>query len=246
MRATGFASLVALAVLSACGSDAPAGLQPTGRIRFVNLIALGQLQPVNATLDGRAFGAFIPFGGSSPLWLPPPRTANYMAVRAGDHSLVLKWSSDTATVVGFYELTVGESEERTYYATGGGGFTLEETQDDNTPPQPGSLRLRVVNMSVVAGPVDVFVTSPTADLVTATANVVGVFPRTASDYFALAPGTYRVRAVRAGVAPASRATNVVMNLNDQLWERGGRSIVVADLTSSTGVTFPTGLVLSDQ
>jgi hypothetical protein len=240
-----FCVLVAAAFLSACGRDPPTESGSTGRIRFVNLLADGQA--VNARFDDQPFGRAIPFGGSSPLWLPPPGTANYLAVAPGGHSIILTRSADPTIVVGLFTVHAEASEDRTVYATGIGGFTLRETIDDNTPPTPGTIRVRVVNFSSGAGPVDVFLTEQTTDLATATPVATNVIPGLSSSYFSVTPGTYRIRAVVAGVAPSARTgANVVVNLTEQSWASGGRTVVIAESTLANGFLVPRGTVLADQ
>lgn len=238
-------SVVGLGILSAaCGTDAPAGPAAIGRFRFVNLIQDGSKQPVNAILGGAPFGSAMPFGASSPFWVTS--MVNYAPVSAGDHSLVLKHSLDTSVVVGFYTVNVPATRNVTAYATGGGGFSIQVTFDENPPPEPGTIILRIVNVSVAAGPVDVFLTAQTADLAAASPSVTNVGYEDVTPYFTIAAGTYRVRAVRAGVAPTERTgLNVVANINQDTWTSGGRTIVIAD-NSAGGVTFATARTLIDQ
>jgi hypothetical protein len=233
-----------LAILAAACSDTPPQPVTEARVRFVNLIADGLLQPVNVFLDGEPFGTRLPYGASSPFWRPPPHTANYAGVTSGEHEIVLQKSSDSATIA-LYSFTIAAGEDKTLYATGSGGLFARETVDDNTAPVPGTIRLRVVNLSFAAGTVDLFITSQTGDLATATPVITGITVAEPSAYFTVTPGTWRVRAVRTGVAPSARATNVVVNLNDQLWERGARTILIADITGGFG-SASTGTVLLDQ
>ena len=239
--------LIGLVVLSAaCVSDTTAGLAGTGRFRFVNLISDPSKQPVSANLGGAPFGSAMPFGTSSPAWVTSPLTVNYAPLSAGDRSLVLKHSADTGVVVGVYTVTIPASRDLTAYATGGGGFSIQVTLDDNPPPQPGAIRLRIVNLSVAAGTVDLFFTAQTADLAAATPSVTNVGFEDVSEYFTIEAGTYRVRAVRSGVAPSERTgLNIVANINQDTWTSGGRTIVIAD-NSSAGVTFATARTLTDQ
>lgn len=233
-----------LAILAAACSDTPPQPVTEARVRFVNLIADGLLQPVNVFLDGRPFGRQLPYGASSPFWLPPPSTANYAGVKSGEHEIVVQKSSDSTTIA-LYSFDIATGEDKTLYATGSGGLFARETVDDNTAPVPGTIRLRVVNLSFAAGSVDLFITPQTGDLATATPIMTDITVAAPSAYFTIAPGTWRVRAVRTGVAPSARATNVVVNLNDQLWERGARTILIADITGGFG-SASTGSVLLDQ
>jgi hypothetical protein len=237
-------SLLWVATLAAACGDTPPLAPSVGELRFVNLLADGTAQPIEVFLDGAPFGKSLPFGASSPLWLPPPLTANYARIPSGEHSIVVRRSRDSI-VIALYDFDLAVGETRTLYATGGGGLFPMETVDDNAAPEPGTIRLRVVNLSFSAGTVDLFLTTQTADLATAVPVMTGTSVGGSSAYFSVSPGTYRVRAVRTGVAPSARSTNVVMNLNDQIWERGARTILIGDVTGGFG-SFSAGVILSDQ
>jgi hypothetical protein len=237
--------ILGFAVLPACDNSPSAAPQPTSRVRFVNLISDPGKQPVDAFLDDRPFGRFMPFGASSPFWLPPPHTANYLPIDGGDHALVLTKSTDANVVVGVYDFTIEPAQDRSLYATGSGGFILRETVDDNTPPTPGSIRLRFVNLSETSGSLDLFITTQNADLTVATPVVTGVSMLASSAYFSTPPGSWHVRVVRSGVAAGARSANVVVSLTEQVWERGARTIVIADANVGPGIS-PRGVVLLDQ
>jgi hypothetical protein len=100
-------------------------------------------------------------------------------------------------------------------------------------------------MSPSGGALDVFVTAPNADLSTATPTATNLAYQAASPYVVFPPGTYQVRAVPAGTAPASRATSVVVTLNNVALASGtGRTVVIAD--RAAGGTPLTAFVLSDR
>jgi hypothetical protein len=91
--------------------------------------------------------------------------------------------------------------------------------------------MRIVNMSPTAGAVDVFVTAAGADLSTATPRVSGLAYQAASSYFTVAPGSYVIRAVPAGTAPASRNASVTVTSATQ----AAPTIAFAGGTGRTGV-----------
>jgi Domain of unknown function (DUF4397) len=66
-------------------------------------------------------------------------------------------------------------------------------------------------MSPTGGALDFFVTAPNADLSTATPTAANLAYHGESQYVNLAAGTYQIRAVPAGTAPALRSTSVVIN-----------------------------------
>ena len=237
--------------LLACGTkDAPGPLVsgPQGRARFVNLVTDPARVPVNAILETLPWGVNLGYGGGTPSSLPAPATANYSAVLAGNRTLVVKRTADTANTLGTFTLTVTANQDRTVYAiggTGGGAVTTAETVDDNTAPPSGQAKLRVTHMSSTMGAVDVFITAAGADLAGATPVASGLAYKSASAYVNVAPGSYVVRFVPAGTAAANRNASVVLTSATTAVVAGnGRTFVARDAASGAG---PLGVtVLTDQ
>lgn len=242
----------AVVLTAACGTeDAADPLQPTGpvgRIRFVNLITDPSRNPVNAILEGIPFGVNLAYTGTTPASLPAPSTAFYSAILAGNRTLVLKKTADTTVTVATLNVDITADNDYTVYATGGAGgaavtgFTMG---DVNTAIPTGQARVRVVNMSPNAGPVDVFITAANADLATATPAATNLAQRTAFPGLNVPPGTYQIRTVPAGTAPAARAAAVNSSITPPALAAGvGRTIVIAD--SPTGGAPLRSFALSDQ
>lgn len=255
LKRAAFSMILPLA--AACGTqDNPSPFEPTepvGRVRLVNLITDAPRSVVNASLAGVVFTVNLGNGGAAPANLPAPSTATYSPVYAGNREFVLKRTADTTVVVATLGFTVGADEDRTVYAIGGAGgsaVTSAITTDLNPVPVPGETRLRVVNMSTNAGTVDVFVTAAGANLATATPQATGLAPRMASGYFTVTPGTYVIRFVPAGTAPASRAAVAVTAATATatgvpvFTSATARTIVIAD--APNGTTPIRGIVLNDR
>jgi len=234
-RRLAFITVVAL-VAAACGTEdaadplSPSG--PAGRIRFVNLITDPGRNPVNAILEGVPFGVNLGYTGSTPSSLPAPSTANYSPVLDGPRTILLKKTADTTVTVGTLAVTITANNDYTVFATGGtagGAVTAFTTGDVNTAPAAGQARIRVVNMSPTAGAVDVFITAANANLATATPVATALANRAIFAGASLAPGTYQIRTVPAGTAPAARAAAVNTTLSDVVVAAGnGRTVIIAD------------------
>jgi hypothetical protein len=233
------AALGALAVFAiACGTtEAPGPLEPSGpvaRVRFVNVITDNR-GPVNAILEGLPFGVNLAYTQSAPITLAAPSTAPYAAVLAGSRTFVVKRTADTTSTVASLPFTSVANQDQTVYAVGGANSTAVTalvTDDVNTAVAAGQGRIRFVQLSPTAGAVDVFITAVGADLAAATPTFTSVAYRGASAYVNVPAGTYQVRAVPAGTAPANRAANVSINLASQVLASGNaRTIVAADNTS---------------
>jgi len=246
------ALLACTTVAVACGTkDAAGPLAPTGgqgRVRFVNVITDTTRGRVNAILERVPFGVNLIYTQSTPSTLPAPATALYSPILSGSRSLVLKRTADTNTTVATITFTVSDNKDRTVYSIGGAaGTTVGSyiTDDDNTLPASGQARVRVVHLSPSAGAVDVFVTAVGADLATATPTLSGAVFQSASAYLAVPAGTYQVRVVPAGTAPAARAAAVAINVASLALVAGtGRTIVAAD--NNIGGAPLRAFVLSDQ
>lgn len=229
-----------LAVSAACGTkEAPGPLEPsgpTGRVRFVNLITDPARLPVNAILENVPFGVNLGYGGTTPSSLPSPATANYSPILVGDRSLVLQKTADPSVTVATLTFTIAQDQDQTVYATGGtggGAVTGFMTTDPRPAPGAGQVAVRIVNMSPTGGALDFFVTAPNADLSTVSPTVANLALHGESVYVNLAAGTYQIRAVPAGTAPAARSTSVVINFTPPATPTpfpagAGRTIVAAD------------------
>ena len=239
-------------IAGACATEeAPGPLEPTGptgRVRLVNLITDAVRGRVNANLEGLPFTVDLQYGQAAPANLPAPATAPYAAVYTGDRSFVLKRTADTTVVVATLPVSVADLKDYTVYAIGGVGgsaVTRFVTTDDNPVPVAGETRLRIVNMSPTGGAVDVFVTAVGADLSTATPRATNLAYQSASPYFTVPPGTYQIRSVPAGTAPANR-TAAAANLlaSTAFTSATARTIVVAD--NSTGGAPLRAVVIVDR
>ena len=234
---TALVSLVTM--VAACGTEqAPGPLQPTGaqgRVRFVNLINDTTRGRVNAILERLPFGVNLTYTQSTPATLGAPNTAPYSAILSGDRTLVLKRTADTTVTVATIAVNIVGGQDRSIYAIGGAGgsvITSFVTSDTNPAAAAGQARVRVVHLSPTAGNVDIFVTAVGADLAAATPTLGSVPYRGVSGYLAVTAGTYQVRVVPAGTAPASRAANVVISVASLALGGGtGRTIVAADNTT---------------
>ncbi len=257
------AALVVAAVLlsaAACGTkDAPDPIEPSGpvaRVRFVNVITDTARGRVNASLEGQPLNINLTYTQSAPATLAAPSTAPYAAILAGERSLVLKRTADTSVVVATLPFTIAADEDRTVYAIGGVGgsaVTAFVTRDSNPVPAATQARVRVVHLSPTAGPVDVFLTAPAADLAAATPSAANILYRGVSAYLTVAPGTYRFRAVRAGTPAADRAANVVIDLVNvstnpvtPLAFAGGRGRTIVTADNNVGGAPLRAFVLIDR
>ena len=247
-------ALAALILSAACGTkEAPGPLEPsgpTGRVRFVNMINDTTRGRVNAILEGVPFGVNLTYGQSTPATLPAPSTANYSAILTGLRTMLLKRTLDTSVTVATVSFSVDAGLDLTVYGIGGAGgpgsaVTSLVIGDLNPDIASAATRLRVVNLSPTAGAVDIFVTAPNADLAASTPTFANVANRVASSYATPAPGTYQVRVVPAGTAPAARAAAVLVNVASLALAGGtGRTIVVGD--RNIGGAPVTAFVLTDR
>jgi len=107
--------------------------------------------------------------------------------------------------------------------------------DDNTAPTAGNIKLRVVHGAPGAPNVDVYITAPTADLATATANFSNVAFRGFSPYASVPAGAYRVRVTTAGTRTVVIDSGTLTLTTGQI-----RTAIARDIT---GGGAPFGLIL---
>jgi hypothetical protein len=191
-------ALAATVTLTACGDDDdPLAPEQTAQLRVVH--ASPDAPNVDVLVDGNAALGNVAFKGAS----------SYLAVPSGARNLRVR-ATGTSTVVIDQNATVAAGRAYTVIATGRvASIAPLVLEDDLTPPTAGNIKLRLVHASPTAPNVDIYVTTPTADLATATPTLTNVPFRAASPYLQVPAGTYRVRIVPAGTRTVAIDVNNV-------------------------------------
>lgn len=107
--------------------------------------------------------------------------------------------------------------------------------DENTPPSGNILKIRVVHSAPSAPPVDVYVTAPGADIITATPTLSGVAFLGFSDFLEIPEDDYQIRVTAAGFKdPVFDSGTVTLDAG---------SILTAVAVDATGGASPISLVV---
>lgn len=192
--------------LAACGTEerdgplAPTG--PFGRVRFVNAVPDAAVGALNASLEGVAFAAGLAAGAATP----------YHPVYTGERALVVRRTADTAAVLLNAPFTVADGGAYTVVAAGRAANVTPVVLTDTIAINPtDSARVRVAHLSPSAGPVDVYVTTTTASIATATPAVASLPYQSAARYLRVPNGRIRIRVTAAGTktVAADDTTNVL-------------------------------------
>jgi hypothetical protein len=242
---------LALVALAACGTNelGPTGFepnQPTGRIRFVHAISdPPRASAVNVTVDGVPLGVNLVYAGTTPTTTllnpgvaPAPPTLYYPAY-AGNRQFAVRRTADTTVRLLDQAVPIAANVDHTVIAVGSATVTAFVLSDDNTAPAAGNVKLRVVNAATAAGNVDVYVTAPSADILTIPPTVAALAPRTASTYLERPAGTFQVRFTTAGTK------TVVRDVSTGALAAGAIRTVVL-LEAAAGLTPLTSALLTDR
>ena len=159
----------------------------------------------------------------------------YLQVPSGSRNLKVR-ATGTTTVVIDQTATLNEGSAYTVIATGRvASIAPLVLTDDQTSPAAGNVRVRLVHASPAAGNVDIYVTSTTADITTATPTLANVAFRAASNYLEVPAGTYRVRITPAGTKTVAIDVNNIALTAGQV-----RTAVAVD---APGGGVPLGAIL---
>jgi hypothetical protein len=152
------------------------------------LNALASSQSLSFVVDGQIAASGVGFGGASP----------YVPLTLGSHRLQAQAAATGTTLVDLTRDLTTEGSFTLVPAAGLSQFGALLVPDEPTT-QPGQAKLRLMHLAAAPGPVSVYVTTPTADLSTATPVAPTLAFGTVSAYATIAPGTYRVRVTPVGV-----------------------------------------------
>ncbi len=142
--------------------------------------AVNQLQGGVAVVTDLAYASASTF----PPVAPATNTSSYAIVPVGsDPFISFEATSTPGATIASVTAMLNPGADQTVFITGLPGANQAIVLNDlNSPPSPGNVRLRFVNASPDAGPIDV--------LVDGTVRVTGLAPQTASGYVELVQGTY--------------------------------------------------------
>ena len=218
-------ALLATATVAACDDDDDdvTGPGTTASVRVVH--ASPDAPNVDVLVDNTAALTNVAYKVAS----------NYLAVPSGSRNLKVR-ATGTSTVVIDQTATLNQGAFYTVLATGRvASIAPVVLTDDQTSPASGNIRLRLVHASPTAGNVDIYVTTPTADLATAAATLSNVAFRASSSYLEVPAGTYRVRITPAGTKTVAIDVNNVALTAGQV-----RTAVAVD---AVGGGAPLGAIL---
>jgi hypothetical protein len=225
--------------LAGCGTDdiGPTGFEPTqpaGRIRFVHAITdPPRASAVNVTVDGVPLGAGLAYGAVAP-------STSYLPAYVGNRQFAVRRTADTTVRLLDVAVPVTENVDYTVIAIGGATVTSWVLTDANAAPAAGNAKLRAVNATAATN-VDVYITSPTADILTISPTFAGLAPRAASAYVERSAGAARVRFTSAGTKTVVRD----ISLTAAALPAGGIRTVLL-LEAAAGGTPLTSAVLVDR
>ena len=183
MRASKFLLPLALASLLfalGCGSDSNA------RLRVVH--ASPDAPNVDVFVGNNTFATNVPYATAPQYQTVNTGTQTVKITATGSSTAVISSDQNFTSKTDYTALAVGDVAN----------ISLLALQDDNSAPASGQVKVRIVHASPSAGPVDVYVTVPGADITTATPTLTNVPFKGVSQYLAVAAGNYQVRVTPTG------------------------------------------------
>lgn len=196
-RVCGLVSVVLLLGLAGCGSlsvtnvravNASPGLATpyaiqVGEIQIVFDLSYG----VEGVLPQGQYGAADTSGAYRPVGA---ETNEPVLVYAQTASSPMAQTSQTLLQNDFYTIVTTSPAPN---------IAIQVLTDDDTPPQSGDYKLRFMDTSTQAGPIDVYVVPQGTNLNNATPVLSGITNGQVSAYLQLAPGSYVMQVTRYGV-----------------------------------------------
>lgn len=207
------ATSVLLGATACDDDDDTTGPATQGRVRAVH--AIGNAPAVDIVADDAVVREDLAFG----------QKTDYLSVGAGTRQLAVR-AANGSTNLFTLSPSVAAGTDYTVIAAGRFGATSGATPrlipvtDAATPPS-GQASVRVVHASPAAGNVDVYATTTTADLATATPVLTNVAFGAVATPLNVPAGTYRFR-----VTPTGTKT-VAIDVNNVAVAAGGKYIAIA-------------------
>lgn len=130
---------------------------------------------------------------------PPDSTGDYRLVGSGTNENILVYTQTASSPLAKQTQTLVQNDFYTVVMLGASPNTgLLTLTDDDSAPQSGDFKWRIVDTSGDAGPVDIYLTTPGASLVGQTPVVSNMAFGQYTAYFQLKPGSYVVQVTQHG------------------------------------------------
>jgi hypothetical protein len=175
-----------LFLFAACDQYGVAGPRGTGQVRLVNVAP--QAPPLSLTLGGAALVAGVAYPSGSAYLDVPGGIVNTYEVR-NSIGVVVAQQSFTAEDRADYSLVFYGSPAQPLSGV---------LRDDTTPPQPGTARLRLINVAGALSAVDLYVTAVDTDLAGVQPTAPTLNYGNFTNYLSVNAGVIRIRATSPG------------------------------------------------
>ncbi|HYH00968.1 MAG TPA: DUF4397 domain-containing protein [Terriglobales bacterium] len=210
--------LAACLLLTACGDDNDA------RLRVVH--ASPDASNVDVFLDESRILSDVPFKGSS----------DYRDVRDGSRRIQVRPAGASSPDVIDATVNLTGDTDFTLLAVGlANSINPLLLTDDNSEPTSGNAKIRIVHAAPSAPAVDVYLTAPGADIITATPQLTNVPFQAFSGYLNVPAGSYQARVTIAGTKTVAIDSGQLTLESRQI-----RTVVAVD---NTGGGAPFGLIV---
>jgi len=174
--------LLAMTTMVVGASVFTAGCGDNGHAQLRVVHASPDAPNVDVLVDGKAVLTNVAYETAS----------NYLTVSAGSRKIEVRATGTSQDVINA-RVSLSRNKYYTVLAVDKvASISPLVLTDDNTPPASGQIKLRLVHASPTAGPVDIYVEAPGTDLTGISPTLTNVPFKAASDYLAVAAGSYEV------------------------------------------------------
>ena len=170
------AVLVAVAFTIGCGSSS----SNQSRIRLVN--ASPDQSGLDMVIDDKTVASSVGYGAAS----------SYTSITAASHTVVVEPTNTSSQIIDTTITTSSGSSVTLICANYSYNATSVLLSDDNTKPDSGNFKLRIVNVSPGMGPEDVYIIAAGTDINSANPVFSNLGFGSASSYVQLSAGNYDV------------------------------------------------------
>jgi hypothetical protein len=216
----GLLLIAANVFLVGCGSD------EESRVRVVH--ASPDAPNVDVLVDGKSVLTNVPFGTAS----------DYLTVKAGARQIEVRATGTGQDVINAKPEFASKKDYTILAEDFVANIMPQVLIDNNSAPDSGKVRVRVVHGAPSAGPVDVYVVAPGSDISIQTPTISNLGFKSVTDYLSVPAGSYEVFVTPTGTKTVAISTGTIALAAGQV-----RTAVALD--AAGGGTPLTAILLAD-